>query len=121
MPGSRFALKLVAHGGSVGVREELIGDLLEEIGRGRSHLWVCQQVIGLYGFALMLQVRRRVRLSPPLIAIALGLALLAAGTIASAKTVLAMWLAIYYVSGTLSLFAHMASHTVGLRDDRSQG
>ena len=121
MPGSRFALKLVAYGGSVGVREELIGDLLEEIGRGRSQRWVCLQVIGLYGFALMLQMRQRARLTPPLIAVVMALLLFVAASIASARVLLAMWLAFYYVAGTLSLFAHMASHTVGIRDDRPQG
>lgn len=112
MPGSRIALRLVAHGGALGVREELIGDLLEEIARGRTQAWLCQQLIGLYGYALMSGVRRRTRLTPPLIACAMGLVMVIAASIASARTVLMMWLGFYYVTGMLSLFAHMASPTV---------
>ena len=40
MPGPRLALRLVAHGGAFGVREELIGDVLEEIARGGRELGI---------------------------------------------------------------------------------
>jgi len=113
MRGTRFALRLVARGGAFGVRDELIGDVLEEIARGRSHVWVCRQLIGLYGFAFMARVRDRARLTPRAIALMMGALLLAAASIAPARAVLAAWLGFYYVMGTLSLFAHMASHTIG--------
>ena len=113
MPGPRFARRLVAHGGAFGVREELIGDVLEEIARGRSQVWVWQQLIGLYGFAFMTRVRDRARLTPHAIALAMGVVLVAAASVAPARAVLAAWLGFYYAMGTLSLFAHMASHTIG--------
>jgi hypothetical protein len=111
MPSPRFALRLLARGDFLGVREELIGDLLEEIGRGRSQWWICQQIIGLYGFAFVTHVRDRARLTPQAVAVALCVMLLAAVSIASISHVLAGWLALYYVTGMLSLFAHMASRT----------
>jgi hypothetical protein len=113
MTESRFALRLLARGGDFGAREELVGDLLEEIARGRSDVWVCQQLIGVYGFAFMSGLRARV--TPHAIALAMGLVLLLATSFASARVVLAVWLGFYYVMGTLSLFAHMASHTIGGR------
>jgi hypothetical protein len=113
----RLALRLVAHGDSLGAREELIGDLLEEIARGRSHWWVCQQLIGLYGFVFTTHLRNRVRLTPHAIALGLCVSMLAAVSIASVSSVLAAWLGVYYVAGTLSLFAHMASRTVGGRTE----
>ena len=114
MPGPRLALRLLALGGAFGMREELVGDVLEEIDRGRSGAWVCQQVIGLYWFLLMTRVRHRARLTPHGIALVFCLVLLAAASIAPARAVLAVWLGFYYVMGTLSLFAHMASHTIGV-------
>jgi hypothetical protein len=91
--------------------------LLEEIGRGRSQWWVCQQLIALYGFAFTTRVRNRVRLTPHAIALGLCVALLAAVSVASVSSVLEAWLGFYYLAGTLSLFAHMASRTVGGRSD----
>ena len=112
MTCSQFVVRLVARGGSLGIREELIGDVLEEIARGRSRRWACRQLIGLYGLAFVTHVRHRARLTPHAIALAIGLVLLAAATVASARLVLAAWLGFYYVAGTLSLFAHMASNTM---------
>jgi hypothetical protein len=117
MRGPRFARRLVARGDSFGAREELIGDLLEEIARGRSHWWVCQQLIAVYGLAFTTHVRNRARLTPHAIALALCVAMLAAVSIASVSSVLEAWLGVYYVAGTLSLFAHMASRTVGGRTE----
>ena len=113
----RFARRLVAHGDALGAREELIGDLLEEIARGRSQWWVCQQLIGLYGLAFTTHVRKHARLSPHAIALTLFVLLLAAVSMASVSRVLEAWLGVYYVAGTLSLFAHMASRTVGGRTE----
>ena len=115
MSSPRIALKLVAHGDALGVREELIGDLLEEIARGRSHAWVCRQVIGLYAWAFVAYVRARARLTPRTIALAFGVVLVAATSIGSVSSVLQAWLGFYYAAGTASLFAHMATHTIGVR------
>lgn len=121
MPAPRLTLRLVARGGALGAREELIGDLLEEIARGRSHVWVCQQVIGLYAFAFMARVRTRARLTPHGIAFVMGVLLLVAASIAPARTVLAAWLGFYYAMGMLSLFADMASHTIGAHISAAPG
>jgi hypothetical protein len=116
MRWAQFAVRLVAHGGSLGIREELIGDVLEEIARGRSRRWVCRQLIGLYALAFVTEMRHRARLTPHAVALVMGVVLLAAASMASAGTVLVVWLGFYYVAGTLSLFAHMASHTIGAGD-----
>ena len=106
---SRFALRLLARADASGTREALIGDLLEEIARGRSRLWLCQQLIGLYGWALAAHARRHARLTPCMVAVALAAVLLGGVSIASVSSVLEAWLGFYLVAGTLSLFAHMAS------------
>jgi hypothetical protein len=105
----RFALRLLARADSSGEREALIGDLLEEIARGRSRLWICQQLIGLYGLALAAHARHQARLTPCVVALALGVVLLGGVSIASVSSVLEAWLGFYLVAGTLSLFAHMVS------------
>jgi hypothetical protein len=105
----RFALRLLARADASGAREALVGDLLEEIARGRSRWWLYQQLIGLYGFALAEHARQHARLTPSLIAVALGAVLLGGLSIASLAIVLEAWLGFYLVAGTLSLFAHMAA------------
>jgi hypothetical protein len=113
MPGPRLAVRLVALGGACGAPEALIGDLLEEIERGRPRAWVCQQLVGLFGLALMTRIRDRVRLTPHVIALAMCVALLVAASIRPGQAVVAVWLGFYYVMGALSLFAQMATHTIG--------
>lgn len=115
MPYPRLALRLLAFADSVGAREELVGDVLEEISRGRSQLWLYRQLIGLFGLALTTEMRKRTRLTPQAIALALCAVLLAALSIASISSVLVAWLGFYCVAGTLSLFGHMASRTVDSR------
>jgi hypothetical protein len=83
--------------------------LLEEISCGRSRWWLYQQLIGLYGFTLAAHVRHHARLTPSVVALALGAVLLGGAAIASVSSVLEAWLGFYLVAGTLSLFAHMAS------------
>ena len=124
MPSPRLALRLLAYGDSLGVREELIGDVLEEIDRGRSRFWVCQQLIGLYGFAGTAYLRNRARLTPHAVALTLAVALLVGVMIAPVNHVLEVWLALYYVAGMLSLFANMVTRTVdarmrGIADDQT--
>lgn len=113
MPRSRFALRLLAYADSVGAQEELIGDVLEEIARGRSRLWLCQQLIGLYGLAFRASVRRRARLTPQRVAFLLCAVLFAGLWLVPLTSVLEVWLSFYFVTGTLSLFAHMGSRAVG--------
>jgi hypothetical protein len=105
----RLALRLLARADSCGRRQALIGDLLEEIARGRSRWWLCQQVIGLYGLALVAHARDHARLTPSVVAAALSIALLCGVSIASVNSVLEAWLGFYLVAGTLSLFAHMVA------------
>jgi hypothetical protein len=111
MTCSRLALRLLARADAGGTHEALIGDLLEEIAHGRSQVWLCQQLIGLYGVAIATHARTRARLTPSMVALALAVALVAGFSIASVNNVVETWLGFYLVSGTLSLFAHMASRT----------
>ena len=104
---SRIALRLLARADASGAPEALIGDLLEEIAGGRSRWWLCQQLIGLYAVALAAQARHRARLTPSVVAVALGAVLLGGLSIASVSSVLEAWLGVYLVAGTLSLFAHI--------------
>jgi hypothetical protein len=106
---SRFALSLLARAEASGTREALIGDLLEEIARGRSRWWLYQQLIGLYGLALAAHARHHARLRPSVIAAALAATLLGGMSVAPLSSVVEAWLGFYLVAGTLSLFAHMAA------------
>jgi hypothetical protein len=121
MSNPRFALRLLAYGDAMGVREELIGDVLEELDRGRSNLWVYQQVIGLFGFAFIARLRSRARLTPHVVALGLCALLFAGASIAPAGRVLEAWLLFDYVAGTLSLFAHMVMHTEGTEGTENTG
>jgi len=105
---SRIALRLLARADASGTGAALIGDVLEEIARGRSRWWLCQQLIGWCGFALAAHARRHARLTPCIVAVALGAVLLGGVSIASVDSVVEAWLVFYLVAGTLSLFAHMA-------------
>jgi hypothetical protein len=60
----RLALRLLTCADSAGVRDELVGDVLEEMAHGRSQVWVYQQLIGLYGLAVAARLRARARLTP---------------------------------------------------------
>jgi hypothetical protein len=104
--------RLLTYGDAFGVREELVGDIIEEIDRGRSALWAWQQLFGLSAFAIAGYVRNRARLRAPAIALASGALLLVASSIGSLSHVLAAWLSFYYVTGAVSLFAHMVSRAV---------
>ena len=118
MQSSRYTTRLLSYAESCGAGEALVGDLMEEIGGGRSHVWVCTQLIGLSGVVLTAFVRRRARLSPPVVALALFIVLAACAAIGSIGNVVVAWLAFYYLSGMLSLFAHMVSRAVHGQDRR---
>jgi uncharacterized membrane protein YoaK (UPF0700 family) len=115
MDQPRFAIRLLAYGRALGIREEVVGDIVEEINSGRSRSWVCTQLIGLLGVALLTRVRTRARVTPQIVALALCGAMFAGASVGSVSRMLQVWLGVYYVTGTLSLFAHMASHTFGAR------
>jgi hypothetical protein len=76
-------------------------------------MWVCQQLIGLYGLAVAARLRARARLTPHLVVLALGALFVASASIAAIGNVLLAWLGLYLVAGTLSLFAHMAARAMG--------
>jgi hypothetical protein len=115
MAVTRFALWLLTRANAPGTREALVGDLMEEIARGRSALWVCQELTGLYGRALIAHARKTVRVTPPLVALALGVVMLGGASIASLEKVVETWASVYYVAGTMSLFAHVMSRTTASR------
>ena len=115
MAAPRFAFWLLARAQCSGVHEALIGDLLEEIERGRSPVWVFQELIGLYGLAVLAYARRTVRVTQPLVSLAVGVILLGAAWIVSIERVVETWTSVYYIAGTLSLFAHVMSRTTASR------
>ena len=115
MAGPRFALWLLARTDCSGSREALVGDLLEEIARGRSRFWAWQQLVGLAGFALVAHAQSHMRVTPNLVALALGVVLLGGMSIASLSRVLEAWLGFYLIAGTISLFAHMMSRETDSR------
>jgi hypothetical protein len=115
MAGPRFALWLLARTNRSASREALVGDLLEEIARGRSRFWAWQQLAGLVAFALVAHAQNHARVTPHLVALGLGLVLLGGTSIASLSRVVEIWLGFYLVAGTISLFAHIISRTTDSR------
>jgi hypothetical protein len=111
----RFAFWLLARSQPPGVHDPLVGDLIEEIGRGRSPLWIVQELIGLYGLALLAYARRTVRVTQPLVSLAVGVILVGAAWLASIERVVETWTSVYYIAGTISLFAHVVSRTTASR------
>jgi hypothetical protein len=108
----QLALRLLARAHSVGVKEEVIGDLLEEISGGRSDLWLWRQLTSLYGLAAIRHARTHTRVTPAMIAFALCAVLVAGAALGSFNGVIEAWLGFYYVAGTASLFAHMALSSI---------
>jgi hypothetical protein len=103
-----FALRLLERFDADGAREALLGDLIEEIGLGRSRFWVWQQILACCGLAAV----RRVRNHPGtahLIALSPSLFLVAALWLAPLAKVLATWAVVYFIIGTLSLFGDLIS------------
>jgi hypothetical protein len=107
----RLALWLLSRADAPGIREALIGDLIEEIARGRPRRWAWRQVVGLFGVALVAHARRHARVTPHLVALALATVLLGGVSIVPLVKVLEIWVGLYLVAGTLSLFAHVISRT----------
>jgi hypothetical protein len=110
----RLGRRLITRAHAVGAKEELIGDLMEEISDGRSQLWMWRQLVALYGFAAVSHIRNRARVTPSMIALLLCLLLVGGAAVGSARVIEA-WFIVYYVAGTASLFAHMAANTATTR------
>jgi hypothetical protein len=112
---ARLALMILARADASGASEALVGDLMEEIARGRPTLWVWQQVVGLCGFALAARARRQARVTPCLVALVITVVLFGGGSISSLETVLEIWVSAYMAAGTISLFAHVMARTADRR------
>jgi hypothetical protein len=121
MAGPRFALWLLARSNGFGSQEALVGDLLEEIARGRSRRWAWQQLIGLAGWALVAHARHHAHVTPHLVAVVLTVVLVGGTSFASLSRVLETWLGFYLVAGIIALFADMMSRTTGSRTLQLQG
>jgi hypothetical protein len=103
-----FAMWLLERFDTCGAREALIGDLAEEIARGRSRLWIWKQVLALCGLAAADHARTRAR-AAHLVALALGVFFVGGAWIAPPVKVLATWSVVYFVAGTMSLFGDLIS------------
>jgi hypothetical protein len=115
MAVTRFAQWLLTRTSAAGPRDALVGDLMEEIARGRSSWWVCQELVGLYRLGLLAQARDSVRITPLLVALVVALVLVGGVSIASLEQVVETWTSVYYIAGTVSLFAHVMSRSTASR------
>jgi hypothetical protein len=115
MAFTRLALWLLNRTRVHGVREALVGDLIEEIASGRSRVWVCQQLIGFYGVALGARAKKQARVTPLVVALVLGMVLLGGVSVASIGKVLEVWMSLYFFAGTMSLFGHAMSRNPASR------
>ncbi len=112
---TRFAQWFLTRTSAPGTRDALVGDLMEEIAHGRSSLWVCQELVGLYSFAFLAQARKSLRITPLLVAVVLGVVLAGGTSLASLEQVVETWTSVYYIAGTVSLFAHVMSRSTASR------
>jgi len=103
-----FALWLLERVDACGAREALIGDLVEEIARGRSRFWIWQQVLALCGLEAAGRVRSFTR-TTHLIVLALGVFFAGGVWLAPPVKVFQTWAIVYFVTGTLSLFGDLVS------------
>jgi hypothetical protein len=115
MAVTRFAQWLLTRTSAGGTRDALVGDLLEELARGRSSWWACQELVGFYGLAFMTQARESVRITPLLVALVLGVVLAGGTSITSFEQMVETWTSVYYIAGMASLFAHVVSRTTAPR------
>ena len=115
MAMARLAHWLLTRTSAAGAPDALVGDLMEEIAHGRSSWWVLQELVGLYGFGFVAQARKSVRITPLVVALALGLLLVGAASVTSLEQVVETWTSVYYLAGTVSLFAHVMSRTTAPR------
>jgi len=115
MAVTRFAQWLLTRTSVAGARDALVGDLMEEIAHGRSSWWVCRELVGVYRLGLLAQARDSVRITPLLVALVVGVVLVGGVSIASLEQVVETWTSVYYIAGTVSLFAHVMSRSTASR------
>jgi len=115
MAMARFAHWLLTRTSAAGAPDALVGDLMEEIAHGRSSWWVLQELVGVFGFGFLAQARDSVRITPLFVALAVGVLLLGAASLSSLEQVVETWTSVYYIAGTVSLFAHVMSRTTASR------
>ena len=115
MAMARFARWLLTRTSAAGAPDALVGDLMEEIAHGRSSWWVLQELVGVFGFGFLAQARDSVRITPLFVALAVGLLLFGAASLSSLEQVVETWTSVYYIAGTVSLFAHVMSRTTASR------
>ena len=115
MAMARFARWLLTRTSAAGAPDALVGDLMEGISHGRSSWWVLQELVGVFGFGFLAQARDSVRITPLFVALAVGLLLLGAASLSSLEQVVETWTSVYYIAGTVSLFAHVMSRTTASR------
>jgi hypothetical protein len=115
MAMARFAHWLLTRTSAAGAPDALVGDLMEEIAHGRSSWWILQELVGVFGFGFLAQARDSVRITPLFVALAVGVLLLGAASLSSLEQVVETWTSVYYIAGTVSLFAHVMSRTTASR------
>ncbi len=98
---------LLGHFDASGPREALIGDVIEEIARGRSRWWTYQQVIALAVVTIAAHAKHHTHLSVPLFMLSVGSVFLCGLSGASLGRVLVAWSGVYMVAGTMSLVGHV--------------
>jgi hypothetical protein len=91
---------------SCGVRQDVIGDLHEEMGRGKSCTWLCRQLLAIAAHATRARVGEGLRTRFGICCV-VSLSGLIAWSVVPAGELLTAWLVIYYASGVLSLLGHM--------------
>ena len=82
---------------------------------GRPSLWVCRELVGFYSFAFMAHARESVRITPLLVALVLALVLAGGASVSSLEQAVETWTSVYYIAGTVSLFAHVMSRSTASR------
>ena len=93
---------------SFGLREDVLGDLHEEMAREQSAAWLCGQLLAIAAHAFQARVREGIRTQLGICCIVFGSGLVGSSVV-PLDQLLQAWLVFYYVTGMLSLFAHMAS------------
>jgi hypothetical protein len=109
MAHPRFAMWLLDRLDPCGTREALIGDLVEEMARGRSRVWVWRQVAAVGALAAAGCVRNRAPQTARLVTFALGLFMFGGAMIVPAARLLETWTIVYFAIGTCSLIGDMVS------------
>ncbi len=116
---SRAVLAWLDRAESWGIRSELIGDLHEELARGRSTAWLYGQLLSAASHTGSMWIRGKLETPSGIRCAMVGLGLLALAVVPPGRLIQA-WLSLYYLTGMLSLFAHMTSADVELSRDEAE-